>query len=131
MHSSLLSAVELGEGLDVNKTFEINQPLILDVDNDITAPKRTCCGLRKGLPSVRDKCSYIAFEQSEIDKEKRKDVEMENKRASIDFKEMFQQYRERTEMNAPHIYIQVEDTMFLDQNRLVSLECIFYARDNV
>ena len=32
-------------------------------------------------------------------------------------------------MTAPHIYIQLEDTMFVDNNRLVSLECVYYAKD--
>ena len=46
------------------------------------------------------------------------------------FKEMFKEYRSRTEMSAPHIYISVEDTMFLDNNRLVSLECVYYTKDD-
>lgn len=32
-------------------------------------------------------------------------------------------------MTAPHIYIQLEDTMFVDSTRLVTLECVYYAKD--
>lgn len=56
-------------------------------------------------------------------------MEGENKAASIDFKEMFKEYRARTEMSAPHIHIQVEDTMFIHDTKLVSIECIYYAKD--
>ena len=103
MHSSLLSS-DLSDHLNVSKTQELHEPLILDCEFE-APPKKSCFGLGQAKLSTKQKCSNIAFEQSEIDEERRKDVEMENKRASIDFKEMFQKYRERTEMNAPHIYI--------------------------
>ena len=71
----------------------------------------------------------MSFEIAAIDEVKRKVMESENKAASIDFNEMFTEYRARTEASAPHIYIQVEDTMFINDSKLVTIECVYYAKD--
>ena len=44
----------------------------------------------------------------------------------IDFENMLEDYRKRNEFSWPYTMMQVEDMMFLDRNRLVSLEYVFY-----
>lgn len=42
---------------------------------------------------------------------------------------MLTEHRQRTETNLPFTIQQVEDVMFVDERRLVSLEYIFYQKD--
>ena len=46
----------------------------------------------------------------------------------IDFDDMLQKYRQRTEHTLPFTKMEIKDTMFLDKNRLVSLEYIYYTK---
>lgn len=42
---------------------------------------------------------------------------------------MLTDYRERTEASCPYTIMQVEDVMFIDQKKAISLEYIFYQKD--
>ena len=47
----------------------------------------------------------------------------------IDFRGMFQEYRARTEFSLPYTIMTMEDVIFVDETKLVSLEYIFYQGD--
>ena len=47
----------------------------------------------------------------------------------LDFKNMLQDHKDRTEKSLPYTLISVEDVMFIDERYLVSLECIYYQDD--
>ena len=53
----------------------------------------------------------------------------EEQRKIIDFKKMLVEYRERTEFEMPYTPSQIEDTMFVNDNTLVSLEYIYYQKN--
>jgi len=42
---------------------------------------------------------------------------------------MLSKYRERTEASRPYTIQQVEDVMFINRQRVVALEYIFYQKD--
>ena len=44
---------------------------------------------------------------------------------------MLSEYRQRTEFNLPHTQMLVEDVMFVNQNKLVALEYIFYNKQSL
>ena len=48
---------------------------------------------------------------------------------SIDFKTMYKEYKDRTEFSLPYTMARMQDAMFLDEHRLVTLEHIFYSQD--
>ena len=47
----------------------------------------------------------------------------------INFKQMLQEYRDRSEYNMPYTIMQVEDVMFVDDNTIVALEYVFYSKE--
>ena len=47
----------------------------------------------------------------------------------INFKDILNNYRRRTEESLPYTMMQVEDTMFVDDHTMISLEFIFYQKD--
>ena len=47
----------------------------------------------------------------------------------IDFKQQLKDYRKRNEFSYPYTMMQVEDVMFIDDKKMVSLEYIFYQKD--
>ena len=42
---------------------------------------------------------------------------------------MFQEYRDRTEANLPYTIITIEDVIFINERKLVSLEQIYFQPD--
>ena len=53
----------------------------------------------------------------------------QDKKDTIDFKRLLTEYRERTEDLIPHTMTRVEDVMFIDENRMIALEYVFYNKD--
>ena len=47
----------------------------------------------------------------------------------VDFKEMLQEYRDRTEFNVPYTISQCEDGIFVGEHRLITLDYTFYQDD--
>ena len=47
----------------------------------------------------------------------------------INFKEMLQEYRNRTEFSVPYTIMQVEDVIFVNEKKLIALEYIFYNKE--
>ena len=48
----------------------------------------------------------------------------------IQFKQLLDEHRERTEFNMPHTIKQIEDVMFLNEDRVIALEYIIYNKES-
>jgi len=65
-------------------------------------------------------------EMKQMDIKDKKEEEYRNKK--INFTNELKNYRKRTETKIPYTIQQIEDVMFIDEKKVVSLEYIFYSK---
>ena len=76
---------------------------------------------------VRDEAQGQWGKLAKVDSELNQSAaHMLSNEALIDFENELTKFRDRTEFSLPYTVLQIEDVMFIDQQRLVSLEYIFY-----
>lgn len=80
-------------------------------------------------PGQREEARGTQLESTDQSEVKSQSAKGTKANSIIDFDKMMMEYRKRTEFCMPYTFSQTEETMFIDEKKLVTIEYIFYQND--